>query len=1582
MDMRGLAHFIRDIRATDGNKRLEEVRVEEELAKIRARFIDEGSMTLYDRKKYVCKLMFIAMLGYPITFGHLEGLKLMAEETASEKLIGYLSITVLLNENSPLMDLTTHTVYRDLLSGEDFNRGLALTAIANTGNKAFVEVMHNGVQDIVLKESTNTDILKRAILTLLCVFRKYPEIVDLRLTVEKLVEHLDTAQEDLVMACVSFIQGCISKETAHFFPPAVPSALIRSLARIINDKRTEPGNVYYGVPTPWLQVKVLRLLQSLPRPQDSSEIAVISGIVRKIMRGTEKVMAEAQTQQKQRGTTNRVNAMISILFEAVSLIIVWQLDLPLLKESVGVVGRFIITKRGANIRCIGLTLLAKLSAAKAPDFDYALLCKQYEQQIVVALHDGDVSLRLQALHVLVAMCNEGNAPDIVKELLSYLPISTQPLFRTKLVLSIAYLAEKYFERSSSHYIDTMLAAIADAGDLCPPAVVQRVVHAVVNNISVQKRAVSVAFKSLKSGKNLTNEAMIRVAAFFLGEYGCQIALNPESTPSEQVAALRNQLQFLSESTQAVVLHALIKMYNVYSNVDLRGRISKIYRSYAYSTSLELQHYGTEYATLIGHCKPALLNSVLEAMPPFDPGLSYAPPASLESFEQWQQVVLLSNKGGSSVRPKKGGEKTMLTLQQLLHTVSASTKEAEDADEAPELNEVFQMHRPVEVTAQQRQEMCANEIFFRRLAKNEGNTLYRDADIEISCEQAYACADARLTLTLTPRQDRSGISNASISVAGVDAGLLLECRVTEVGLAPGSAISPLLQMEFAGRSAYPFSSPPLLRVEYAMNGTRKVKTVALPILTTRFITPLDPQGASFGGDFAAKIKERATPLKAVCPCPSSLCSRDTLHKTLLREGYSVLHYRTEQGADEDTVEGIGVHTTSPATRLQCSPVLCELCLLRAPASLSMTVYATSPTLQEAVLTSLQECRRTVRRCRVRWSSEHRTGPSACSMQRTLSLQQLRGPTLVLLKRGGKPTDTPDYKQVYLPYDVEPTAAEQESARRKLSVAYHGRCEHKKLVEVKTVPNNVYTYGKEGMSIPISIFKDQADPVIGPEWTYPGIYENKIVSQHWYTQELFDREKRGTFESPWQQQVLDNQVKRRLSRVARRMALLNLKAIDLFQKERGGPRRPGQETPGKEKHLVSRIFFCSQVWRGGCANLHQKHFPAVTASSSFPLHIEMLMFCLLFLAMTPARSLARVLLAPLALLLCVTLAVSATSAIPRLLRDTNPFFYDIFIRGLPANGVIVGEEATIKFYGTDLSPDDSAKIIDEDSTACESGAAAGGVPVMTKAHVQANGTEVYWAITVKKEGLYRMCYRRGETWTEVSFRGGRPFPNETTTTLPPSTLEPEPTAAPDSKCPTLPEEERAAMKPLVGLKLDVVGPWDLQQFTTPVADILCIPWQNIATIRVSKSPSSSVMHWYFVISCPTPSCDAVERYHYLVKYIAEKGPIQNKEITIRSAEGLLSLPFDVHTTVVERRSGVMILLTSFFFLCGGGFFAFSAYKYRERQEHFGGADNLALVDGDIEDLFPPEAPGFAMHDDDNPVPVEAYLEVEDPQGSTSM
>lgn len=73
--------------------------VQRELAKIRQKFF-KGSVSAYDRKKYVWKLIYAFILGYNIEFGHTEAVSLINQAKFSEKTTGYIAIGIMMNEKT------------------------------------------------------------------------------------------------------------------------------------------------------------------------------------------------------------------------------------------------------------------------------------------------------------------------------------------------------------------------------------------------------------------------------------------------------------------------------------------------------------------------------------------------------------------------------------------------------------------------------------------------------------------------------------------------------------------------------------------------------------------------------------------------------------------------------------------------------------------------------------------------------------------------------------------------------------------------------------------------------------------------------------------------------------------------------------------------------------------------------------------------------------------------------------------------------------------------------------------------------------------------------------------------------------------------------------------------------------------------------------------------------------------------------------------------------------------------------------------------------------------------------------------
>lgn len=72
------------------------------------------------------QLLFIFLLGHDIDFGHMEAVNLLSSNKYSEKQIGYLFISVLLDENNDLMRLIVQSVKNDLCARNPIHVNLAL----------------------------------------------------------------------------------------------------------------------------------------------------------------------------------------------------------------------------------------------------------------------------------------------------------------------------------------------------------------------------------------------------------------------------------------------------------------------------------------------------------------------------------------------------------------------------------------------------------------------------------------------------------------------------------------------------------------------------------------------------------------------------------------------------------------------------------------------------------------------------------------------------------------------------------------------------------------------------------------------------------------------------------------------------------------------------------------------------------------------------------------------------------------------------------------------------------------------------------------------------------------------------------------------------------------------------------------------------------------------------------------------------------------------------------------------------------------------------------------------------------------
>ncbi|CAI4211584.1 unnamed protein product [Parascedosporium putredinis] len=441
-NMRGLVQFIADLRNARARE-LEEKRINKELANIRQKFKD-GNLSGYHKKKYVCKLLYIYILGWNVDFGHLEAVNLISASKFSEKQIGYLAMTLFLHEKHELLHLVVNSIRKDLLDTNELFNCLALHAIANVGD------------------------------------------IGVALSVTSLVMTL--AQDNL-----DHYKGAYAKAAGR-------------LKRILVDGEYTQDYLYYKVPCPWLQVKLLRLLQYFPHPDTH---------VRNMIRDAlQKVLDTAMEPTK---NVQQNNAQNAVLFEAINLIIHLDTEETLMMQISTRLGKF-IQSRETNVRYLGLEAMTHL-AARAEDLDPI---KAHQEIILGSLKDRDISVRRKGLDLLYSMCDFSNARVIVGELLQYLQ-NADFAIREEMVLKIAILTEKY-ATDVQWYVDISLRLIAMAGDHVSDEVWQRVIQIVTNNEELQVYAAQHSLQYVK--QDHCHETLVKIGCYILGEFGHLIADQP------------------------------------------------------------------------------------------------------------------------------------------------------------------------------------------------------------------------------------------------------------------------------------------------------------------------------------------------------------------------------------------------------------------------------------------------------------------------------------------------------------------------------------------------------------------------------------------------------------------------------------------------------------------------------------------------------------------------------------------------------------------------------------------------------------------------------------------------------------------------------------------------------------------------------------------------------------------------------------------------------------------------------------------------------------------------------------------------
>ncbi|XP_065865047.1 AP-2 complex subunit alpha-1-like isoform X2 [Euphorbia lathyris] len=650
--MRGLSVFISDVRNCP-NKEQERLRVDKELGNIRTRFKNEKGLSPYEKKKYVWKMLYIYMLGYDVDFGHMEAVSLISAPKYPEKQVGYIVTSCLLNENHDFLRLAINTVRNDIIGRNETFQCLALTMVGNIGGREFAESLAADVQKLLISSSCRPLVRKKAALCLLRLYRKNPDVVNVDGWADRMTQLLDERDLGVLTSSMSLLVALVSNHH-EAYSSCLPKC-VKTLERLARNQDIPQEYTYYGIPSPWLQVKTMRALQYFPTVEDPNTRRSLFEVLQRILMGTDVVK-----------NVNKNNAAHAVLFEALALVMHLDAEKEMMSQCVALLGKFIAV-REPNIRYLGLENMTRMLMVT----DVQDIIKRHQAQIITSLKDPDISIRRRALDLLYGMCDVSNAKDIVEELLQYLSAADFAM-REELSLKAAILAEK-FAPDLSWYVDVILQLIDKAGDFVSDDIWFRVVQFVTNNEDLQPYAAAKAREYLD--KPAIHETMVKVSAYLLGEFGHLLARRPGCSPKEIFSVIHEKLPTVSTSTIPILLstYAKILMHTQPPDLELQKVIWAIFTKYESCIDAEIQQRAVEYFALSR--KGAALMDILAEMPKFPERQSAlikkAEDAEIDTAEQsaiklraqqhTSNVLVVSDQPPSNGPPPTVGQLTLVKM---------------------------------------------------------------------------------------------------------------------------------------------------------------------------------------------------------------------------------------------------------------------------------------------------------------------------------------------------------------------------------------------------------------------------------------------------------------------------------------------------------------------------------------------------------------------------------------------------------------------------------------------------------------------------------------------------------------------------------------------------------------------------------------------------------------------------------------------------------------------------------------------------------------------------------------------------------
>lgn len=824
--MQGLTNFISDLRKCIG-KEEELIRINKELINIRTKFKRLMPVNGYQQKKYLCKLLYIFLLGHNCDFGHLEAVNLLSSNVYSEKRIGYLFLSVVGNGTFDFTPLIINAINDDLRSQKDVFQNLALQFVANNGNIKMADSLADPVIDVLLAKHATIFVKQTAALSLLHLLRMKSDLSLNEFQRNSIIALISHDELGIVITSASLIEYLAKHFTLQF--ESCVKQCIGKLDIILNST-----NVYYiydYISAPWIVVKLLRILKNYFVPFDLH-------LKRKLRNCLQMILNKANDSPK----LEKYNAKFSMIYEAISLAFQMEFDNLLFSKAITILV-CALHQTHVNHKFIALDMMTQLSQNGTYQ---ETLKSQWKAVLDVVQSESDISIKKSGLDFLYASCDSRNVKPVVEEMLYFLKCECD--YSDDVILKTAALAEQ-FSSNQEWYFDTILKMLQLCGDRVDEGAWHSVVKIVIDNEALQEYAARASYAALH--QTACYDVIVKLAGYVLGEFGYLIANDPQTDYLKQLSILREKLERCTSSTKALLLTVFMKFLNLYP--DIKDEIQAVFRdkNNIKSENEEIQQRTVEYLRLSETANKSLLIAIFDNMPSSSRELppvaqvvrksnsqELTRPRCKEQSLKEKDLLKFHSQSNLALLQKDQGGKRIHFTRAVSHSNLSEESSSRNSKlqmnlyiKVPALNTISGTKSGATTTAPKYSALPNNWMLLHYLLFTKKGKLYEDHTITVLLESEFRKQFGRFLLKYINKTSHN-ITDFSVkgNFASVENKCLILLNAWSVALTAYEIMEQDILVECLGE----FSSRPSLNLTFTFKRQQHKVKLELPLTINKFV----------------------------------------------------------------------------------------------------------------------------------------------------------------------------------------------------------------------------------------------------------------------------------------------------------------------------------------------------------------------------------------------------------------------------------------------------------------------------------------------------------------------------------------------------------------------------------------------------------------------------------------------------------------------------------------------------------------------------------------------------------------------------